>query len=191
MGKRFSRVRYLIKTTKAMGVDISGDDNIKAYKAFRAGDAKYDVAKVARGSRQPASLVPFCVYGYTSKYVVGLSSRSKAAMATNGVTEARLNIDLGTTNTDAGSTTSQGRKPPSGFKPAKALVSNVNPTGKTTPKSQILLLEYTKIPKTSFTYPFGKQDIKGQQTEPDMRGYLYADVARGNRTISFVPERGA
>lgn len=187
MAKRFSKLRYLIKTAKRMGIDVSADDNIKAYKAYRAGDGDYKTTAVKRGDSQPISLVPFCVVGYTTKYVVSMSGRSFKQMGTLGVTEARLNIDSGTLNT---TNTSQGKKI-KGFIPAKAIVSSAVTSAVTTPKSQITLLEYNKLDKKSYTFPFGSQNVDGQKTQLDMQGYLYADLAKGTKNVSFKPEKPA
>lgn len=186
MGKRFSRIKYLIKTNLAMGIDMAADDNIKAFKAFRAGDSlTYDVKGTKRGGNQPAVLVPFGVTGFKTRYVTKMSQRSFSNMTTLGVTEARLNIDSGS----AVDASIQGKKQP-GFAPAKIIVGVPTAGGvATTPKSGITLLEYTKIPKSSYTFPFGKQDTLGQQSYVDMQGYLYAEVAKGGKSVSFKPER--
>ncbi len=188
MGKRFSRIRYLIKTTKAMNINVAEDDNIKAFKAFRAGDSSYEVNAPKRGSSQPASLVPFCVSGYTVRYMTALSGRANTGMATAGVSETILNIEAGN---GAATGTSRGRKV-AGFTPAKAVVSVPKAdAGDLTPKSQITLLEYARVSRQSFTFPFGKQNVAGQQSELEMRAYIYSEAAKGNRSVSFKPERPA
>jgi hypothetical protein len=188
---RFSRIRYTIDFNKKIGVDISANEKIKAFKAFRAGDSDYTAKQPKRLSSRPVSLIPFCVNGYTIKYISGMSGRAYAAMANAGVSEARLNIDAGSSDAGGTGTAASGKKQ-AGYNSAKAIVKIVPSGGtETSPKSQILQLEYKRQPGVTYNFPFGKQDVAGQRTEIEMRGYILADVARGTRTVNFTPERPA
>jgi hypothetical protein len=182
-GKRFKRIKQSIKFAKRIGVDISADDNIVAFKSFLAGDSAYKrTTNTKPGSRHPVSLVPFCVNGYTTRYIATMSGRSYTAIGNVGLSEAKLNID-GTTDASAG-------RKQKGFKPAQAHI--FVPTGATsTPISQIIKLEYKRIAGSSYTMPFGKQNVAGQQSELDMRGYIYATAAKEKRSVSFTVETPA
>lgn len=187
MGRRFKRIKYLIKETKKMGIDVSADDNIKAFKSFLAGDSDYTRKGTKAGHRAPVSLIPFCVTGYTTKYVSIMSQRSLTNIGNVGLSEAKLNIDAGTQA--AADDANKGRKV-KGYAPAKAHLF-VATTTVTTPKSQILLLEYNKINGAGYTYPYGKADVNGQRTDLEMRGYIYAEAAKGAVSVSFSSERPA
>lgn len=188
MSRRFKNIKYLIKQAKRMGIDVSTDDNIKAFKAYLAGDSDFKRKSVKIGSRAPVSLIPFCVNGYTTKYLDSLSNRALGAIADAGLSQPKLNIDAGTTATadDA----NKGKKV-RGYLAARATVAILDPATVTTPKSQILLLEYKRIASVSYTYPYGKADVAGQRTDLEMRGYIYAEAAKGTKTVSFSPERPA
>lgn len=188
MGKRFKNIKYLIKQAKRMDIDISADDNIKAFKAYLAGDSDFKRKSVKIGNTAPVSLIPFCVTGYTVKYLDSVSNRALTAVGEVGLSQAKLNIDAGATATadDA----NKGKKV-RGYLAARATVAVLDPSTVSTPKSQIILLTYKRIASTSYTFPYGKADVPGQRTDLEMRGYIYAEAAKGPRTVSFSPERPA
>lgn len=188
MGRRFKRIKYMIKETKRMGIDISTDDNIKAFKSYLAGDSTYKRKSTKVGHRAPISLIPFCVNGYTTKYIDTISNRSLGAIAEVGLSQAKLNIDAGTTAT--ADNANKGKKV-RGYLAPRAHVTVLDPATVTTPKSQIILLEYTRIGSAGYTYPYGKADVAGQRTDLEMRGYIYAEAGKTNRTVSFTVERPA
>jgi hypothetical protein len=186
--KRFSQIDYLIKKGKQMGINSDADDNIAAYRAYRSGTSDaYKVTPTNRQSLQPASLVPFCALNFTTRYMTRMSGRAFAAMGQNSVTQEKLNIDAATNTTEE---TGLGGQKQKGFQAAKMTLF-VGAGTSTTVKSGILLTNYKRRTGTSFTYPFGKEDKPNEVTYPHMTGNLYKDFARGNRSVSFKPEKAA
>lgn len=189
--QRFRAVKYLIKKSQEMGIaiGIEEDDNIKAFRAYKAGDSTtYKTTPVNRLPSRPISLRPFCAYDVGAgqvRYAAKMSGRSFAAMAQNSITEAKLKIDTGTDTAN-----SQAGQVVTGYAPAKANLF-VGTGTTTTPKSGILLREYKKKGGTSYTYPFGRGLEANEQNYPQMCGVLLLDLGRGNRTVSFKPERAA
>jgi hypothetical protein len=186
--QRFSQINYLIKKGKAMGINTDTDDNIVAYRKYRSGTSDaYKVTPANRQSLQPASLIPFCALNFTTRYMTRFSGRAFAAMGQNGVTQEKLNIDAATNTTED---TGLGGQKQKGFESAKMVLFVAAGTSATV-KSGILLTNYKRRNGNSFTYPFGKDDKANETTYPHMTGNLYKDFARGNRSVSFKPEKAA
>lgn len=188
MAGRFSQIKYLIKKGTEMGINVAEDDNIKAYRNYRRGTSEeYKTTAVKRGGSQPVSLIPFFALSVQFRCLYKMSGRAFAAMAQNGVTEAKLNIDSGAqTQGKSG----EGGQKVTGFIAAKMHLF-VGTGSITTPKSGILLLEYKKRGGTSYTYPFGKNEPVDESTYVHMTGKLTKEFSTGNRSVSFKPERSA
>lgn len=186
MRRRFSQLEYLIKQAKAMSITLTDtDDNIKAFREYKRGTSTtYKVTSVNRLSSRPLTLLPFCTLEATARYATKMSGRSFASLTQNGVTAAKLNIDVSVGSANAGGTKNRA------FAPAKVVLF-VGTGTNTTPKSGITLLEYKKRGGTSYTYPFGRGTTENQDNYPQMCGILLSDLGVGNRTVSFKPERAA
>lgn len=200
--QRFRKIKGMIKLAKKMGVDITADENIKAYLDYRDGTStEYKTTPQPRGSSKPATLIPFYVRAFTVdfRHAIKFSGRAAAQLTSLGVTEAGLNIDTG-----SGDTAAQRGRIVRGFRPAKVIVTlSVTPgtttttdpvTGTTTTtvvtkKSGITLLDYKKRSGESYTLPFGAANAAGKKTYPEMTGTLLKEIGRGNVTVSFKQEK--
>lgn len=196
-GRRFNRISWAMENEAQIA-------QIKAkYTEFRVkGMPTGSVQQPARGSKVPVSLVPFCLYGYTNKYVVGMGKRANDMRVALGLSDADLNIDTGT-----GGTSPTGKKARRPYAPARAIITvpkgdaiykadtGTTTTGQTvaddtdaTPISNITGLKYNRRLANSYTVPFGADSTSGQQTQLEMQGVVYAKAARGGRSVSFKPE---
>lgn len=201
MGRSYNRIRYAMNNEAQIA-------SIKAkFTEFRVNGypAGY-VAQPPRGASVPVSLVPFCLYGYTNKYITRMTGRAKAQMTKLGLTEAECNIDTG-----AGGTAVTGKKAPSKFGAAKMVVfvptgdvAATPDTGTTqagepaaaedtdkNPLSAVTGLKYKRRLGNSYSIPFGASSTAGQQTQIEMQGFLYVKTAKSGRNVSFKPEKPA
>ncbi len=184
MGKRFRKIRGMIKLAKKLEINVEADDNIIAYQAYRAGTSTvYKTTPQARGSSQPFTLLPFVTADFTSRYASKMSGRAYTDMGKLGATGATLNIEVGT---EATATTTTGARI-AGFNPAKAIITTLleTPVAK---ESKITLLTYKRRSGESYTFPFGKKNVHGQRNYPEMTGYLLKELGTGQRTIAFKQE---
>lgn len=201
MGRSYNRIRYAMQN-EAQIANIKQKFTEFRVNGFPAGA----VSQPARGASVPVSLVPFCLYGYTNKYITRMTGRAKAQMTKLGLSEAECNIDTGTAGTAV-----TGKKAPSKFGAAKMVVfvptadtANTPDTGTTqagtavaaedtdkTPVSAVTGLKYNRRLGNSYTIPFGASATAGQQTQIEMQGYLYVKAAKSGRNVSFKPEKPA
>lgn len=188
MAKRFKKIRGMIKMAKKFGVDITTDDNIKAYLDYRDGTSTSATKPkaVARGGSKIATLLPFYTRRFTAdfRHAVKVSGRASTEVVTLGA-EAELGIDLGTTVL----TTQATGKVVKGFLPAKAIVKTGAATAATSKKSGITLLDYKSYGGTSYTLPFGAINTAGKKTYVEQVGNLTKTLAVGNNTVSFKQEK--
>lgn len=191
MPKRFNKIKSLIKKAAKFGVDVTTDDNIKAYLNFREGTSTtYKTTARTKGASQVATLLPFYTRRFTAdfRHAVKVSGRAATQITTMGAT-TELGIDLGAAP-DATTPTTQARgKLVKGFSPAKVVVKAGTGTAATSKKSGITLLDYKASGGSSYTFPFGAINTAGKKTYVEQCGNLTKELAKGNNSVSFKQER--
>ncbi|WP_414545802.1 hypothetical protein [Nostoc sp. CCY0012] len=112
-------------------------------------------------------------------YVVSMSNRSQGQYALFGLTAAALGID------DVSNDDIRAR----GFKPAKALCTNVTGTTASSVTSKLTGIPYKAKADSGYTFPFGH--ITAQPSYSDQKAAILALVTGAGETksVSFQPER--
>ncbi|MEG4883004.1 hypothetical protein QUB75_19685 [Microcoleus sp. K1-B6] len=199
---RASRVKYLAKyAAQAEAITTKYTD----YKLGRNQPARN---APARGGSVVVGLASFDTRATTKNTLVRASGRAMLAetRTATGATDAILDIASESLETTA--KRMPGYKPAritifipevaslaSATAPAQAPEDTASPagTGKAddtnqTPLSRITGLEYRRRLGNSFTYPFGSSGTAGQTNEEGKMNYLYQQLAKGGKTLSFKSE---
>lgn len=194
MGQRFRKIKGMIKKAKQFGIDITSDNNVKAYLDFRDGTSTdYKTTPTAKGSSRVATLLPFYTRRFTVdfRHAIKVSGRAATQLTSLGAS-AELGIDLGDAGDPTTGGTAQARgKIVKGYQPAKMIVrvGTANATA-TTKKSGITLLDYKTFGKVpSYTLPFGAINTAGKKTYTEQQGNLTKEFAKGANTVSFKQEK--
>lgn len=196
-----SRIKYLAKYA-AQAAAITAK-----YTDYKLGKNQPARKTPVRGASVNVALASFDTRATTKNYIVKASGRAMVAgtITATGATSAVLNID--TTAPDTAK-----RVP--GFKSAKVTIfipEEASITGGTaptqapedaagplgtgaaddttkTPFSRVTGLEYRRRLGNSFTYPFGSSTNAGQTNEEGMMNYIYEQLGKNGRTLSFKSE---
>lgn len=199
---RAANVRYLAKyAAQSAAITLKYTD----YKLGR----NQPVRKApARGASVKVALASFDTRATTKNTIVTASGRAMLAgtRTATGATDLLLNIEATTIPETA--------KRVVGFKPAKITIfipeiggltgapvpvqapeDVVSPSGTgaaddttATPVSRITGLTYRRRLGNSFTYPVGSSATVGQTNEEGMMNFLYRELGKGGKSLSFHSE---
>lgn len=196
-----SRVKYLAKYA-AQATAITDK-----YVDYKLGRNQTKRKAPARGSSVIVALASFDTRATTKNNLVKASGRAMLpeTQTATGATNAVLNVDT---------TAPETAKAVPGYKPAKVTIfipelatlaaapapvqapeDTTGPAGTgsaddatATPLSRVTGLEYRRRLGNSYTYPIGSSANAGQTSEEGMMNYVYQQLAKGGKSLSFESE---
>jgi len=196
-----SRVKYLAKYA------AQADAITAKYVDFKLGRNQTKRKAPARGPSVVVALASFDTRATTKNTLVKASGRAMLpeTQTATGATNTVLNIDT---------TAPETAKAVPGFKPCKVTIfvpeaatmagipaptqapeDAPGPTGvgseddtTVTPLSRVTGLEYRRRLGNSYTYPVGSSATAGQTSEEAMMNFLYQQLSKGGKSLSFESE---
>lgn len=190
MPRRFNNLdaalKYLRSTSDDTGTtnpDAPAGSQLRLYQDYKAGKRTVTYTRATASKPGAADEVVIKPFGLpaadTDEYLTSVSSRSKAALATAG---------LSLTDLGASDTLTNG-KTIIGFVPARVTVTSQTGTTTTLTDSKLTGRKYNKnTSKVTYTYPFGR--TSGNPSYSEQKAAILAAVtASTSRSASFKPEK--
>ncbi|MDB9307059.1 hypothetical protein PN488_22285 [Nodularia spumigena CS-591/12] len=149
---------------------------LKNFQDYAAGKVVTTRDGSTQGAQKRTTVKPFATGADTVRYQITVSVNAMDAAATFGMSTTILGQnDVLTDSVEA-----------NGFRPARAVISNVTGAGTSTP-SQITKKPYKKKAASSRVFPFGS--TTSNSTYAAQKAVIISEVAKSDtRGVSFLPE---